>query len=102
MTVADGHLDDAIAAHAKERGDEAVEPAIEHEIAQALAAERPERASAVPDGLLADGVPDPVGDPGRDPADPRIAGGSIRAPAGRGVPLIELGQQVRNIIGVVL
>src|SRR5207244_13527394 len=54
--VVDRHLDHAVAPHLEERWDEPMEPSVEHEIAQALATERAERASAVLDGLVAQPV----------------------------------------------
>src|SRR6185437_13942834 len=54
--VAHRYLDDSIAAHLQQGGDEAMKAAVQHEPAQALPAERAERTAAVLDGVLADPV----------------------------------------------
>src|SRR5438874_7790211 len=54
--VAHGHLEHPIAAHLEQGRNETVEAAIEHEPAQALATECPERAAAVLDDVVAEAV----------------------------------------------
>src|SRR6266536_1784705 len=65
--VIDGHFEDAEAAHLEQGGDEAMESLVEDEIAQALAPEGAEGAAAVLDGLVTQGVADPIRHPGRRP-----------------------------------
>src|SRR5262245_15381449 len=73
-TVADRHLDHAVPAHREECRDEAMEAAVEHQSAQALAPEGVEGAAAR--------VADAVRHPRRDPTHHTIAGGAIHSPAG--------------------
>src|SRR3989304_5696490 len=98
--VVDGPLEHAEALHPEERGNEAVEPAVEREPPEAFAAEGPEGAATVLDRIAADRVPDPVGDAGGDLADPRIL--PARPPARHRVPPVQVTEQRRDVVGVVL
>ena len=96
------HLDHPVAAHLQHRRDEAMQAAIEHEPAQTLAAKRSERAAAVLDGLGGQPVADPVGDSRRHAPHEAVALGPVHAPAGRGVPVIEVREQRRDVPRIVL
>ena len=61
--VIDRHLDHAKTLHPEQRGNEPMESAIEHEVSEALTAERPEGAAAVVDRLLTERIAYPIGDP---------------------------------------
>src|SRR5215468_7128493 len=68
--VIDRHLDHAEAPDPEQRGNEAVESAIEHEVSQALATERSEGAAAVLDRLLTQRIAHLVGDARGELPDP--------------------------------
>src|SRR5207244_1345057 len=101
-TVVHRHLDHAVAPEREKRRDEPVEPPVEHEVAQALATERPERAPAVLDRLVAEPVAHAVGDARGDAAAPVVAVGARLPPTRRGVPPVEVPEELRDIRGVVL
>src|SRR5688572_2068767 len=100
--VAHGHFQHAVAAHPEQRGDEPVEAAVEHEAAQALAAERAEGAPAVLDRLVAEPVAGPVGDPRRGAAYEAVAVAAMGAPPRHRVPAVEMREQRRDVVRVVL
>src|SRR5262249_14970076 len=91
-----------ITSHPEEGRDEAVKALVEDQVAQALAAKRPERAAAVLDGLVAEPVAHAIGDARGGSAHPRIAVAAVDAPAGHRVPLIEMAQHPGDVVGIVL
>ena len=97
-----GHLEDAEAAHLEQGGDEAMESLVEDEIAQALAPEGAKGAAAVLDGLVTQGVADPIRHPGRRPSDPGIPVRALHAPPRDGVPLVQVREHPRDVVRVVL
>ena len=88
--------------HAKECRKEAVQAAIEDEPAQALAAEGAKRAAAVVDRLARQRVTHEIGDARGDAPEPGVGRAALHAPARGGVPAVELGEEPRNVIRVVL
>src|SRR5436309_8439954 len=79
-----------------------MKPLVENEITEALAAKGPEGTAAVLDRLVAQPVADTIGDSRRGAPNPRVAVAALHAPAGDGIPLVEMLQHAGNIVGIVL
>ena len=98
----DRDLEHPEASHLEERGDEAVKPLVEHEVRQALAPEGAEGAPAVLDGLVAQGIAQPVGDARGDAAHHRVTLPAVHPPARHGVPPVQVSEHRRDVVGIVL
>src|SRR2546430_9404011 len=100
--MGDRHFHDAIALQPEQCRDEPVKPTVERQSTQALTTEGAKGTAAVFDALVAHPVTNAVGHPRRHAPDEGIAIPTVHSLAADRVPLIELGEQARDVGRVVL